>query len=92
MSAAVRERRKELDHLVQATDAEAGQDAQHGQTPCRLRGHRWRQQEPQRQRNKRNGTHALELASMIAASERKVLDLSHLQDAWAQLSSRAVLA
>lgn len=40
----------------------------------------------------RNGTHALELASMIAASERKVLDLSHLQDAWAQLSSRAVLA
>ncbi len=40
----------------------------------------------------RNGTHALELASMIAASERKSLELSHLQDAWAQLSSRAVLA
>lgn len=40
----------------------------------------------------RNGTHALELASMIAASERQVLGLGHLQDAWAQLSSRAVLA
>lgn len=40
----------------------------------------------------RNGTHALELASMIAASDRKVLELGHLQDAWAQLSSRAVLA
>ena len=40
----------------------------------------------------RNGTHALELASMIAASQRKVLEVGHLQDAWAQLSSRAVLA
>ncbi|MEQ1499168.1 MAG: AAA family ATPase [Novosphingobium sp.] len=39
----------------------------------------------------RNGSHALELACMIAASERQVLALSHLQDAWAQLSSRAVL-
>lgn len=40
----------------------------------------------------RNGTHALELASMIAASEAEVLALSHLQDAWAQLSSRVVLS
>lgn len=39
----------------------------------------------------RNGTHALELASMIAASERAALNAGHLQDAWAQLSSRSVL-
>lgn len=36
----------------------------------------------------RNGTHALELASMIAASQQKPLAIDHLQDAWAQLSSR----
>jgi DNA transposition AAA+ family ATPase len=37
-------------------------------------------------------SHALELASMIAASGREVLALDHIQDAWAQLSSRAVMA
>lgn len=40
----------------------------------------------------RNGTMALELASMIAAAEQSVLSLEALQDAWAQLSSRAVLS
>ncbi len=40
----------------------------------------------------RNGTMALELASMIAAAGGEVLDKSHLQDAWAQLSSRPVAA
>lgn len=40
----------------------------------------------------RNGTHALELASMIASSDGKTLEIGHLQDAWAQLSSRPVLA
>ena len=39
----------------------------------------------------RNGSHAMELASMIAVSERQPLALAHLQDAWAQLSSRAVI-
>jgi len=38
----------------------------------------------------RSGTMALELATMLAASERRPLDVSHLQDAWAQLSSRAM--
>ncbi len=40
----------------------------------------------------RNGSHALELASMIAASERQPLSVGNLQDAWAQLSSRVVLS
>ena len=40
----------------------------------------------------RGATMALELGSMIAASEQKPLALDHLQDAWAQLSSRPVLA
>lgn len=40
----------------------------------------------------RSGTMALELASMIAASDGKPLELSALQDAWVQLSSRAVTA
>ena len=40
----------------------------------------------------RGGTMALELGSMIAASEKKPLALDHLQDAWAQLSSRTVLS
>lgn len=39
----------------------------------------------------RGGTMALELASMIAASEGVVLTVDHLQDAWAQLASRSVL-
>lgn len=39
----------------------------------------------------RSGTMALELASMIAASERRPLAIENLQDAWAQLSSRSVL-
>jgi len=39
----------------------------------------------------RNGTKAMELGSMIAASEGKPLIAGHLQDAWAQLSSRSVL-
>lgn len=37
-------------------------------------------------------THALELASMIATAERSPLTVGNIQDAWAQLSSRAVLA
>ncbi|MBB3858905.1 hypothetical protein GGQ88_000145 [Novosphingobium hassiacum] len=40
----------------------------------------------------RGGTMALELAWMIAASERQPLAKEHLQDAWAQLSQRAVAA
>lgn len=40
----------------------------------------------------RGGTMALELGSMIAASEGRSLEVEHLQDAWAQLSSRPVLA
>jgi len=39
----------------------------------------------------RNGTMALQLATMIAAADRKPLEVGHLQDAWAQLSSRTVL-
>lgn len=38
----------------------------------------------------RGGTMALELGTMIAASESQVLSIDHLQDAWAQLSSRAL--
>ncbi|MDE2595980.1 MAG: AAA family ATPase [Sphingomonadales bacterium] len=38
----------------------------------------------------RNGTHALELAYMIASANGEPLALAHLQDAWAQLSTRAV--
>ncbi|MBV1917590.1 MAG: AAA family ATPase [Sphingomonadaceae bacterium] len=40
----------------------------------------------------RGATMALELASMIAVYENKAVALGHLQDAWAQLSSRAVTA
>lgn len=40
----------------------------------------------------RSGTMALELASMLAMSEQAELGESHLVDAWAQLSSRSVLA
>lgn len=40
----------------------------------------------------RSGTMALELASMIAVSNGEVLAKDHLQDAWAQLSSRPVSA
>lgn len=40
----------------------------------------------------RNGTMALELASMTAASEGRAVAPEHLQDAWAMLSSRAVTA
>lgn len=39
----------------------------------------------------RGGTMALELASMIAASDKQPLSVGNLQDAWAQLSSRTVL-
>jgi len=39
----------------------------------------------------RGATMMIELGSMIAASEKTVLAVDHLQDAWAQLSSRAVL-
>jgi len=35
-------------------------------------------------------TMTLELASMLAAADRKVLALDHIKDAWAQLSSRTV--
>ena len=40
----------------------------------------------------RGATMALELASMLAVSDNSQLALDHLQDAWAQLSSRSVLA
>jgi len=40
----------------------------------------------------RNGTHCLELASMLASSDRTPTAVAHLQDAWAQLSSRVVMA
>ena len=40
----------------------------------------------------RNATFALELAVMIAGSEGQQLNVGHLQDAWAQLSSRPVAA
>lgn len=40
----------------------------------------------------RGGTMALELASMIAASEQQPLALDHLQDAWMQLSQRALVS
>lgn len=40
----------------------------------------------------RSGTKALRLASMLALAEEKPLALNHLQDAWAQLSSRAIAA
>ena len=40
----------------------------------------------------RGATMALEIGSMIATSERTVLAVDHLQDAWAQLSSRLVAA
>lgn len=37
-------------------------------------------------------TMALELGSMVASAKPEPLDLGHVQDAWAQLSSRAVLS
>ena len=40
----------------------------------------------------RGATMMLELAAMIASAEQAVLAVDHLQDAWAQLSSRAVAA
>ncbi len=40
----------------------------------------------------RNVSNTLELATMIASSFRESLDLSHAQDAWAQLDARTVLA
>jgi len=40
----------------------------------------------------RSGTMALELAYMVAASNKRDLAVSDLQDAWTQLSSRTVLA
>lgn len=40
----------------------------------------------------RGGSMALELAYMLAMADRKPLDETHLQDAWAQLSARAVAA
>ncbi len=40
----------------------------------------------------RSGTMALELATMVAASEKQPLAVGHLQDAWTQLSSRTVLS
>lgn len=40
----------------------------------------------------RGATMMLELASMIASSERSELALDHLQDAWAQLSQRTFVA
>lgn len=39
----------------------------------------------------RNGTHALELAWMVAGSQGQPLAAGHLSDAWAQLSARRVL-
>lgn len=40
----------------------------------------------------RNGSKALKIATMLAAAQRQMLDAGHLQDAWAQLSSRSVLS
>ncbi|WP_448660328.1 AAA family ATPase [Sphingomonas sp. CJ99] len=40
----------------------------------------------------RGATHMMELATMIAASEQSPLAVDHLQDAWAQLSTQAVMA
>lgn len=40
----------------------------------------------------RGGTMALELAWMLASAEGQKLGVGHLQDAWAQLSSRAAVA
>jgi DNA transposition AAA+ family ATPase len=40
----------------------------------------------------RNATMMLELGTMIASAEGKVLALDHLQDAWSQLSSKAIAA
>ncbi|WP_225205361.1 AAA family ATPase [Novosphingobium huizhouense] len=40
----------------------------------------------------RSGTMTLELAWMLASAERMPLSVQHLQDAWAQLSQRAVAA
>jgi glutamine synthetase adenylyltransferase len=40
----------------------------------------------------RGATFVIELAQMMAGAERQDLQLSHLQDAWAQLSSRQVAA
>lgn len=40
----------------------------------------------------RNGTHVLEVASMIAASQGEPLTEGHIGDAWLQLSSRAAAA
>lgn len=40
----------------------------------------------------RNGSHALELAWMDAASRGEVLGVDHLRDAWGNLSSRSVAA
>lgn len=40
----------------------------------------------------RSVTMMLELGTMIAASERKALELSHLNDAWAQLATRPLAA
>lgn len=40
----------------------------------------------------RNGTMALELAWMIAAADQRPLAKEHLQDAWSQLSARALAA
>lgn len=40
----------------------------------------------------RGATMALELATMLASSEGKVLGQQHLQDAWAQLSARTIAA
>lgn len=39
----------------------------------------------------RGGTMMLEVASMIAVSEKQELALDHMQDAWTQLSQRAVI-
>lgn len=40
----------------------------------------------------RGGTHTLELATMFARADRVEVNISHLQDAWAQLSARPVAA
>jgi DNA transposition AAA+ family ATPase len=40
----------------------------------------------------RGATFALELAHMLASGQGETLDLRHVQDAWAQLSSRTVAA
>lgn len=40
----------------------------------------------------RSGTMALELASMLASAEKSVVGSGHIQDAWAQLTTRAVLS